>query len=169
MSDEVGGPDDRSTAAASRGVPGNAAGRRGLPILGIVKPPTTATLIWQGDLRFAARSGTTEIVLDSDGTAGPSPVQALAMALAGCMAIDVADIVSKGRHSFTALEATVVGQRQDDPPRRFLGFTMHFIVTGGVPDHAVERAIQLSREKYCSVWHSLRQDLPFETSFEVRR
>ena len=133
-----------------------------------MKPPITATLTWQGGLRFAARAGSTEITLDSDSTAGPSPVQALAMALAGCMAIDVADIVTKGRHAFTALEATIVGERQPDPPRYFTSFTLHFIITGAVPEHAVERAVRLSREKYCSVWHSLRQDIAFETSFEVR-
>lgn len=133
-----------------------------------MKPPFTATLTWQGDLRFAARSGNTEIVLDSKSTAGPSPPDALALALAGCMAIDVADIVTKGRHSFAALEATIVGQRREDPPRYFTGFTLHFIITGAVPDQVVERAIQLSHDKYCSVWHSLRQDISFETSFEVR-
>jgi len=133
-----------------------------------VKPPTTATLTWQGDLRFAARSGTGEILFDGDGTAGVSPVQAVAMALAGCMAIDVADIITKGRHHFTALDATITGERREDPPRHFVRFTLHFVMTGAVPDHAMERAIQLSREKYCSVWHSLRQDVPLETSFEVR-
>lgn len=133
-----------------------------------MKPPTTATLTWQGGLRFTARSGTSEVVLDSDGVAGPSPVQAVAMALAGCMAIDVADIITKGRHHFTALEATITGERREEPPRRFVSFTMHFVMTGAVPDQAMERAIQLSRDKYCSVWHSLRQDLPLETSFEVR-
>ena len=90
------------------------------------------------------------------------------MALAGCMAIDVADIVTKGRHTFTALEATIVGARREEPPRRFTGFTLHFVITGAVPGHVMERAIQLSHDKYCSVWHSLRQDLPFATSFEVR-
>jgi putative redox protein len=133
-----------------------------------VKPPTTATLTWQGDLRFTARSGDHEVTLDSDGTAGPSPVQAVAMALASCMAIDVADIITKGRHPFTALEATIAGERREDPPRRFVRFTMHFVITGAVPDHAMERAIQLSRDKYCSVWHSLREDILLDTSFEVR-
>ena len=89
------------------------------------------------------------------------------MALAGCMAIDVADIVIKGRHSLEALETKLVGHRRDDPPRHFVSFTLHFQVTGAVPAHAVERAIQLSRDKYCSVWHSLRQDLDLFTSFEV--
>ena len=133
-----------------------------------MKPPITATLTWQGDQRFAARTGSSEIVLDSDSNAGPSPPQALAIALAGCMAIDVADIVTKGRHVFSALEATIVGERKADPPSHFVRFTLHFIITGNVPAFAVERATLLSREKYCSVWHSLRQDIQFDTSFEVR-
>jgi putative redox protein len=133
-----------------------------------VKPPITATLVWQGGLRFTARTPTSEITLDSDGTAGPTPPEAVALALAGCMAIDVADIVTKGRHALRALEASITGQRVDDPPRRFVSFTLRFIVTGDVPPHAVERAIQLSRDKYCSVWHSLQRDIEFETTFEVR-
>lgn len=131
------------------------------------KPPTLATLTWQGDLRFHASTPNHSVVLDGDGAAGPSPVDALALALAGCMAIDVADIVVKGRHDLKSLEARIVGQRRDDPPRHFVSFTLHFALTGTVPAHAVERAIQLSRDKYCSVWHSLRQDLDLFTSFEV--
>jgi putative redox protein len=133
----------------------------------VTTPPLTATLTWQGALTFRAATPRTEIILDSDSTAGPSPPEALAMALAGCMAIDVADIVLKGRHPLTSLEAKIAGDRRDDPPRHFVSFTLHFLVGGNVPAHAIERAIALSREKYCSVWHSLRQDLQLETSFEV--
>ena len=130
-------------------------------------PPITATLTWLGDQRFRASVGKNDITLDSDSDAGPSPPQAMAIALAGCMAIDVADIVTKGRHSLTALDARIVGERAPDPPRRFTRFTLHFTVRGDVPAHAVERAIQLSRDKYCSVWHSFRQDIAFDTTFEV--
>ena len=131
------------------------------------KPPITATLTWQGDLRFDAALPRHSLILDGDGAAGPSPVEALALALAACMAIDVADIVVKGRHTLTALEARLVGQRRDEPPRHFVSFTLHFQMTGKVPAHAVERAIQLSRDKYCSVWLSLRQDIELLTSYEV--
>lgn len=131
------------------------------------KPPISATLTWLGDLRFHAATPLTSITLDADSTAGPSPVDAVAMALAGCMAIDVADILVKGRHELKSLETRLVGQRRDEPPRYFVSFTLHFVLTGSVPDHAVERAIQLSRDKYCSVWHSLRQDIDLVTSFEV--
>jgi putative redox protein len=107
------------------------------------------------------------MVLDGDEAAGPSPVEALALALGSCMAIDVADIIVKGRHDLQSFEARLVGQRRDEPPRHFVSFTLHFALTGVVPAHAVERAINLSRDKYCSVWLSLRQDIDLFTSFEV--
>jgi putative redox protein len=133
----------------------------------VARPPILATLTWLGDLRFRATAGTSTLVLDSEGEAGPSPPQAVAIALAGCMAIDVADIVIRGRHALGALDARIEGERAADPPRRFTRFTLHFIVRGDVPAHAVERAIDLSRDKYCSVWHSFRQDITLETTFEV--
>lgn len=127
----------------------------------------TVSLSWSGDLRFAAASGDARVTLDSAGAAGPSPVQALAMGLAGCMAMDVVDIVKKGRHPLTAFEATLSGDRADEPPRRFLRITLHFVAHGDVPAGVVERAIQLSRDRYCSVWHSMRQDIELVTTFDV--
>ncbi|MEW6320415.1 MAG: OsmC family protein [Acidobacteriota bacterium] len=131
------------------------------------RAPMTATLTWQDELRFDAASGDARTVLDSKGQAGPSPMQSLAFALAGCMAIDVVDIVRKGRHLLTGLTATLSARRAEEPPRRFEQITLHYVVTGDVPAQAVERAIQLSRDKYCSVWHSMRQDIEFVTTFEV--
>jgi putative redox protein len=135
--------------------------------VGVTQPPITATLTWEGGLRFRAAAGATTVILDSESEAGPSPPQALAMALAGCMAIDVADIVTKGRHELTALEARIMGERASEPPRRFTRFTLHFTVAGNAPTHAIERAIQLSRDKYCSVWHSLATDIELVTTFDL--
>lgn len=132
-----------------------------------VKPPVAAELIWSGDLRFGVSSGTTAIVTDGDSTAGPSPVQLLAIALAACISIDVVDILRKGRHPLTAFRSAITGTRATEPPRRLLTARMHFHVHGDVPRAAVERAIALSREKYCSVWHSLRQDIELTTDFEI--
>jgi putative redox protein len=131
-------------------------------------PVTTATLTWTQDLQFDAQSGQTSLTLDSRGVAGPSPIDALALALAGCMAIDVVDIVTKGRHPLAGLSARLTAERAAEPPRRFVKVDLHFTVTGEVPGPAIERAIQLSRDKYCSVWQTLRQDIPFATTFEVR-
>jgi putative redox protein len=133
----------------------------------VAKPPIIATLTWQGSQRFLTATPQHSMILDGDSAAGPSPVDALAMALGSCMAIDIADIVVKGRHDLKALEVSLVGQRREEPPRYFVSFTLHFSLTGTVPAHAVERAIQLSRDKYCSVWQSLRQDIDLLTSFEV--
>jgi putative redox protein len=131
------------------------------------KPPVPASLVWDGDLRFRAASGTNEMVLDGDSAAGPSPVQTLAFSLAGCMAMDIAAIVTKGRHPMAAFDVKFSGVRADDHPRRFLKIDLHFTVHGSVPASAVERAIEMSREKYCSVWHSMRQDIELTTTFEV--
>ena len=133
----------------------------------MAKPPVTAHLHWLGDLRFRATSGNHEWTIDGKNAAGPSPVDALAMALAGCMAIDVADIIVKGRHNLASLDVRISGERRDEPPRYFVRFTIHFAVTGELPAHTVERAVQLSRDKYCSVWHSIRPDTELHTTFEV--
>lgn len=133
----------------------------------MAKPPVPASLVWEGDLRFRAASGTTSIVLDGDSSAGPSPVQTLAFSLAACMAIDVAEIITKGRHPLAAFDVKFGGVRADDHPHRFLKIDLHFTVHGNVPAAAVERAIALSRDKYCSVWHSMREDIELTTTFEV--
>jgi putative redox protein len=66
------------------------------------------------------------------------------------------------------LDCKFVGYRADDHPHRFLRIELHFAVGGEVPAAAVERAITLSRERYCSVWHSMRQDIELTTTFEVQ-
>ena len=107
------------------------------------------------------------MTLDSAGVAGPSPVQALGFALAGCMTTDVAYILTKGRQPFRALRSQLVADRAPEDAHRFVRVRLHFTVTGAVPSEAVERAIALSHEKYCSVWHSMRQDIAFTTSHEL--
>jgi putative redox protein len=132
------------------------------------KPPTAVELIWSEGVRFGATAGVNAIVVDGDGVAGPSPVQVAAIGLASCMGADVAAILTKGRHPLTALRVSFSGERAATPPRRFTRMTLHFHVSGAVPSEAVERAIAMSRETYCSVWHSMRQDIDFITSFDVR-
>jgi putative redox protein len=131
------------------------------------RPPLVAELVWSGDLRFDASSGTSTAIVDGDSQRGPSPMQHAAIGLAGCMAADVVDIIRKGRHPLTALRVTFTGTRAEQPPRRFLRISLEFDIHGGVPPEVVERAIALSHEKYCSVWHSLRQDIALTTTFHV--
>jgi putative redox protein len=141
---------------------------RGRAVTSPPPPPVTLRLDWAGDLRFTGQADGVGLVLDGDKTAGPSPVQALAFALAGCMAADVVDILRKGRLPLRGLETRLTAHRAAEPPRRLLAVALHFTVTGDVPPDRVERAIALSRERYCSVWHSLRPDIDFTTSFDIR-
>jgi putative redox protein len=76
-------------------------------------------------------------------------------------------LVGEVRRGAAVKEVLFDGERAAEPPRRFTRFTLHFKVSGDVPNHVVERAIQLSRDKYCSVWHSLRADITLDTAFEV--
>jgi putative redox protein len=136
----------------------------------VSRPPTPLLVVdleWDGDLRFRGRSGDAEILMDSPPKAGPSPVQALGFGLAGCMAMDVASILERGRHEIKSMKAHLEGQRSDEHPKRLLAVDLRFTIQGDIPPDRVERAIGLSRERYCSVWHSLNPDIEFKTSFEV--
>jgi high-affinity iron transporter len=132
-----------------------------------MKPPTTLELIWEHDLVLRGRSGDASIVLDGAGQAGPSPVQALAFALAGCMGMDVVHILRKGRFDLRGLKISLTADRAPEDPHRITAVAIDFTVTGDVPKDQVRRAIDLSHDKYCSVWHSMRQDIAFTTTFSV--
>ena len=114
-----------------------------------MKLPTIVDLTWRHDLVFEAVSGTQRLTVDGNSKEGVSPVQALAMSLAGCMSVDVADILAKGRYSFRAIQSHLLGERAQDNPHRFTRITLQFVVEGDVPPGAVARAIALSHDKYC--------------------
>ena len=130
-------------------------------------PTLELDLKWDGDLRFVGTSDGVRVSVDAATEAGPTPVQALALSLAGCMAMDLVNILQRGRQPLRGLEARLSVERANQSPKRFTAIELHFIVEGDVHPDRVERAIRMSRETYCSVWHSLRQDLGFETSFEI--
>jgi putative redox protein len=132
------------------------------------KQPTVVDLVWKDTLRFDARVSKTALVVDSAGVDGPSPVELLGVALAGCMSMDLAYILSRGRYTYRTLTSTLTAQRSPDVPHRFTSVVIHFAIDGHVPRDAAERAIALSREKYCSVWHSMRQDIDLQVTFDLR-
>lgn len=136
------------------------------------KPPAVAEITWTGDLRFSVsftgQDPRSTIVLDGSSKTGPSPVNALVAALVGCMSADVVHTLTRGRHPLRALRAHLTAERAPDAPHRVTSVTIHFTVEGNVPGEAVGRAIDLSREKYCSVWHSMRQDIALVTTYDVK-
>jgi putative redox protein len=140
-------------------------------VAGTGESPETSQVVveleWQGELRMLARAGDARLLMDSPPVAGPSPVQTLAMALAGCMAMDVAVVMRRSRLDMKSLQARLVAERAASDPRRLVKVALHFTVAGAVPADRVARALSLSREKFCSVWHSLRPDIELTTSFEV--
>jgi putative redox protein len=125
-------------------------------------------LEWKEGLRFAGSVGHRSVELDGNAQAGCSPMEMLLLSLAGCMAIDVIHILGKMRAGVKSLKASVEGVRAQSEPRRFTRIALGFEVGGSdVKDADVERAIKLSREKYCSVVHSLRSDISIETTYRL--
>jgi len=127
----------------------------------------TFSMDWIGDLNFRSSEGQPSLELHSSTTGRLSPMMALAYAQIGCMGMDVVHVLTKGRHGLRALKVTFDGERAPEPPRCYRSMKMHFDVTGTVEGHVIERAIQLSRDKYCSVWNSLRADITLETSYTI--
>jgi putative redox protein len=133
------------------------------------REPLVVNLTWTADLTFQGKSGEASLTLDSHGKAGPSPMQTLAFGLAGCMGMDLVHILAKARTPFTSVRATLSGRRPIEPPSRFVAINLHFDVDGEATDAQVQRAIELSRAKYCSVWNSMRQDIDFQVTFAIQR
>jgi uncharacterized OsmC-like protein len=129
---------------------------------------TTLSLDWLGEMHFKNSAGSPAIDLHSSSPGITSPPQALAYATMACMAMDVVHTIQKGRHTLRAMSITFEGERAAEHPRRFISMRMHFAIAGVVADHVVERAIELSRTKYCSVWNTLREDVKLETTFGVK-
>lgn len=131
--------------------------------------PVKATLEWDGEQQFTGFVGKHEVSLDCSAEAGPTPVQTLALSLAGCMAVDLVHILTRGRHPVRSLKTTFEGQRSPEEPKRFVRIRLDFELAGDMLPEHVERAIDLSREKYCSVWATLRQDIELITSFTITK
>jgi putative redox protein len=133
------------------------------------RPPMTVELAWDGELRFTATGGDTTVVFDSAGRAGPSPVQALVESLGACMGMDLVHFLERSRVPAAKVTLTLVARRAPDHPRRVVAVDLHADIHGTASDDVVARGLALSRDKYCSVWASLRQDIEFTTRFTVWR
>jgi putative redox protein len=98
----------------------------------------------------------------------PRPMETVLAGTGGCTAYDVVLILKRGRHAVTGCSVKLTSERAEIEPKVFTKIHMHFTVTGkAVPAAAVERAIAMSHEKYCSASIMLGKTAAITTSFEV--
>lgn len=98
---------------------------------------------------------------------GLKPSDLLLLAAASCSTWDVVSILQKQRQPLQALEVTCTGEQSPDAPHVFTSIHLHYAVHGAVSGDKVERAIQLSMEKYCSVVITLKPTVDVSTDFEI--
>jgi putative redox protein len=98
----------------------------------------------------------------------PRPMETVLAGAGGCTAYDVVLILRRGRHEVTGCQVRATAERAAEDPKVFTHLHLHFVVSGkAIPSAAVERAIALSHEKYCSATIMLGKTAEISTSFEV--
>lgn len=121
--------------------------------------------------QFVARTGSEHYLLmdDSAGGTGPKPIELVAVGLAGCTAFDVITILRQKYHQkVTGYEVRVEADQADRPPQVFTMVRIHHVVHGyQIDSSALQQAIRLSEQKYCSVGAMLQKTASFHTTFEI--
>ena len=112
----------------------------------------TAKAKWKEKFQFEAVSDSGHsLVVDGDGKVAASPMELVLAALCGCTGYDVVSILQKKREPITGLEVSAQAEKAAVPPRVYTSIELLFRITGAVTRKAVEDAVRLSEEKYCSV------------------
>jgi putative redox protein len=134
-----------------------------------------AKVIWKNRMTFSgsSESGFTvplgaapEVGGDDDGF---RPMELLAIGLAGCTAMDVISILQKKKQEVTAFEVQVHAERASEHPRVFTQITIEYVISGAAVERAaVERAVQLSSEKYCPAQAMFAKILPLELKITMK-
>lgn len=131
------------------------------------------TVTWIDDTTFSATTGSGHtLVLDSrkgEESAGPGPMELLLVGLAGCTAVDVVMILQRQRQPLEDLQVRVRGERASEHPRVYSHITIEYIVHGDVDEAKLQRAIQLSEEKYCSASTMLGKTATIEHSYRIEK
>ena len=121
--------------------------------------------------QFVARTGSGHnlILDDTAGGTGAKPIEMVAVGLAGCTAFDVVTIIRQKYHQkVTGYQVRVEADQAERPPQVFTTVRIHHVVTGvGIDETALEEAIRLSEEKYCSVGAMVQKTAAFQTTHEI--
>jgi putative redox protein len=129
----------------------------------------TAKAIWTDNERYLGEAGSHHaIVMDTatEKTAG-TPMELVLIALCGCTASDVVGILRKKREPFTHLEVTASGERASGYPAVYTEINLLYRIAGKVSRKAVEDAVRLSKEKYCSVSAMLEKTAKITAKIEL--
>jgi putative redox protein len=130
----------------------------------------TASVKWVDGRAFETKTGSghTAMIEGANQQRGPSPVELVLVGLAGCTAIDVLDILEKKQLSISGLEVRVEGARAETAPMVYTNIDVIYTIRGkNIPASAVEQAIQLSEEKYCSVGVMLGKTAKINHRYEI--
>lgn len=125
---------------------------------------------WNGKMSFSGNTPSGhEVKMDASEevggeNTGARPTELLLHAVAGCTGIDIISILQKMRLNPSAFEMDLTGTRAEDHPKRFTAIKIHYKLEGDLPEEKVIRAIQLSKDKYCSVSQSLNAEITAEYS-----
>ena len=133
---------------------------------------STATVQWLSGQRFVGIDSTNHsVVLSSQAEGvGVKPSDMLMIALASCCAVDVVEILAKKRMPISSMEIMITGEQDADPPWTFRKIHLKCRLSGaGLTEKAVEQAVQLAEEKYCSVAATLRATVEITTEFQIIR
>jgi putative redox protein len=126
-----------------------------------------ATAKWSGQMQFdGTGNGGHSVLMDAENKTGNSPMELVLIALCGCTASDVVSILKKKREPFTVVEVSAEAEKAPDPPRVFTDIKLQYRVVGKVARKAVEDAVRLSEEKYCSVSAMLNKTA--RITYEIR-
>ena len=135
------------------------------------------TIDWMpaNGMAFSAETGSGHmLVMDGAPDGGgrnlaPRPMETVLVGTGGCAAYDVVLILQRGRHDVRGCRVVVTSERATSDPKVFTKIHMHFVVTGSaLTDAAVERAVKMSHDKYCSATIMLAKTADITTSFEIK-
>ena len=134
----------------------------------------TVNWVAASGMAFMAETGSGHVLMMDGAPDGggrnlaPRPMETVLAGTGGCTAYDVVLILQRGRHQVQGCQVKLTSDRAATDPKVFTRIHMHFVVTGkALPELAVQRAIQMSHEKYCSASIMLAKTADISTSFEI--
>jgi putative redox protein len=126
-----------------------------------------AKAMWTDNQRFLGQASSSHgIVIDGASKTGSSPMELVLIALCGCTGYDVVSILGKKREPFTSVEVRAEAERAATPPTVYTEIRLVYRVGGNVSHKAVEDAVRLSEEKYCSVAAMLQKTVKITYTIE---